>query len=156
MDVRRVYSATQVAASGASRVRSERPTAPLTRRVRDPKVVISISRQADLMSRLSSLKQQQPAQFEELMDSLGRNLKAAANPQSGVVGSELGALGDRLLRVAQTGELGLFSGDPGHAAGGVGARAVSAYLRNRPDDLPSPTVDQALEYVRTAAEPLIA
>ena len=156
MDLRRLYPAAQTSAVGISRLRSTRDSFAPSREARDPKIRVSISKRAELMSNLSSIKRSDVSQLEELMETVGRHFKAAANPQSGAVGQELGALADRLLTVAKTGNLGPLQSVDARVFPGPVGRAVHAYRRHVPGQLSaSRTLDQALDYVREAARAVV-
>lgn len=153
MDVRRAYQAAQL-------VRVHRESLPVrssangvsarTNTSTDEAVRVEISKSAGVLNQLSSLQKEDQDRFQLVMGQVGSNLKAAANPESGAVGSELGALADQLLKVAKTGSLA-----PLQPSSGVGfdntQRAMAAYRRNMPAAVPSSTVSQAMDYVLTAA-----
>jgi hypothetical protein len=119
----------------------------------DAGVRVVISQPADVLSKLSSLQDADADAFQLRMQEVGSHLKAAANPQSGAVGSELGALADQLLRVAKTGDLtALQPPATNSAAIGSAQRALAAYRNNMPAPRPSAAVSQALEYVLSATQ----
>ncbi|MDB4987064.1 MAG: hypothetical protein JWN04_2242 [Myxococcaceae bacterium] len=113
---------------------------------------VAISRPADLLKRLSTLKQSDPERFKLLMEQMSANLKAAANPQSGSVGAQLSKLSAGLARAGHTGDLSSLQ--PSLAAptaaplGSSAQRALAAYRRNLPAPAePSDTIKQAMDYV---------
>ena len=117
---------------------------------------VAISKPADLLKKLSDLKQADPEKFKLVMGEVASNLKAAANPQSGAVGAQLSQLSDRLRRAANTGDLsGLQSSVSlsGSSNQGSTHRALEAYRRLAPSAAqPSDTLKQAMEYMRTAID----
>jgi hypothetical protein len=161
MDVRKVYQASELVRIHGETKRLPRAVSTPTIEA-DPSVRVAISKSAGLLNKLSSLQDADATQFRYLMGEVGSNLKAAANPESGAVGADLGELADRLLRVAESGDLsylqsGMFGShpDPRASAGGDVAaanRAVAAYRRNLPSSPPSRALAQALEYVSSAAD----
>jgi len=151
MDVTKAYQATQLA-----RVRTEqtRPQPKAGSKSAGVSVSVAISRPAGLLNKLASLQEEDETRFKHLMGAVGSNLKAAANAPSGSVGTELGALADQLLQVAKTGDLAALSPTVSSMASvGAASRAVEAYRRNTPSvSEPSGNVQQALDYLLTAAE----
>ena len=117
---------------------------------------VAISKPADLLKKISDLKQADPEKFKLVMGEVASNLKAAANPQSGAVGAQLSQLSDRLRRAANTGDLsGLQSSVSltGSASQGSTNRALEAYRRLAPSAAqPSDTLKQAVEYMRSAID----
>lgn len=120
------------------------------------KTSVAISKPADLLKKISDLKQADPEKFKLVMGEVASNLKAAANPQSGAVGAQLSQLSDRLRRAANTGDLsGLQSSVSltGSSNQGSTNRALEAYRRLAPSAAqPSDTMKQAMEYMRTAID----
>jgi ABC-type transporter Mla subunit MlaD len=122
----------------------------------DDTTSVAISKPADLLKKLSDLKQADPEKFKLVMGEVASNLKAAANPQSGAVGAQLSQLSDRLRRAANTGDLsGLQSSVSLTGSGSTGStnRALEAYRRLAPSAAqPSDTMKQAMEYMRSAID----
>lgn len=151
MDVRKAYQATQLA-----RVRPDtrpQPVARATKTSGDASARVAISGPAGLLNRLSSLQEADETRFKHLMGAVGSNLKAAANPESGAVGAELGALADQLLKVAKTGDLASFQPAASFVSGANStSHAIEAYRRNAPPASgPSSNVSSALDYLLSAA-----
>ena len=119
-------------------------------------ISVAISKPADLLKKISDLKQADPEKFKLVMGEVASNLKAAANPQSGAVGAQLSQLSDRLRRAANTGDLsGLQSSVSltGASSAGSTNRALEAYRRLAPSPAqPSDTMKQAMEYMRSAID----
>lgn len=117
---------------------------------------VAISKPADLLKKISDLKQADPEKFKLVMGEVASNLKAAANPQSGAVGAQLNQLSDRLRRAANTGDLsGLQSSVSlsGSMQQGSTNRALEAYRRLAPSPAqPNDTLKQAMEYMRSAID----
>ena len=116
-----------------------------------------------MLKKLSSLQQSDATKFKHLMGALAGNLKAAANPQSGAVGAELGQFAERLSRVAKTGDLSKLQlpttlrsrvEEPRASTtppSSFARNAIEAYRRNAPAPAaPTATVDSALDYVMAA------
>lgn len=133
-----------------ARVRAEKAR-EASARTSDETTRVAISPRADLLGQLSSLKHSDPDKFREVLGSVSANLTAAANPQSGRVGSDLSALARTLDDVAKTGDLSRL-GDLSPASPRAEHRAIEAYLRNaRPVvQHPTDTSKQALQYVLSA------
>jgi hypothetical protein len=119
---------------------------------------VAISRPADLLKRLSTLRQSDPERFKLLMGQVSANLRAAANPGSGAVGAQLTKLSAGLARAANTGDLSglqpsLDAPLDGPSFGSSTQRALAAYRRNLPSSSePSDTLKQAMEYVRSVVD----
>ncbi|MDB4976611.1 MAG: hypothetical protein JWN48_4952 [Myxococcaceae bacterium] len=113
---------------------------------------VAISKPADLLKRLSSLKQSDPERFKLLMGQMSANLRAAANPQSGAVGQQLSQLSASLARAANTGDLSGLQPSLSVPTSSSSHRALDAYRRNMPAAQPSETLKQAMEYVRSVVE----
>lgn len=152
MDVRRAYQASQLVRvhGEAMKVAGGRLGAPAPRS--DPSVHVVISRPAGVLSKLASLQDADASRFKQRMGEVGSNLKAAANPQSGAIGSELGVLADQLLHVAKTGDLSALQPVSRQNLSST-QRALEAYRRSaQPPAAASATVAQALDYVLSAAQ----
>lgn len=153
MDVKRSQQALIVARAPAE-LRGQSAPEPTDRPETEGNVRVAISRSAGLLNRLSTLQDADDTRFRHLMGAVGSNLKAAANPQSGVVGQELGALADQLLKVAKTGDLTVLHpvSSSFTQSASTTQRALDAYRRSGPSAAtPSGNVSQALDYLMTAA-----
>lgn len=151
MDVRRTYQAAQLVRVHRENLTPRASTVSARRVSSDVGVKVAISKNADVLSQLSALQDSDEERFKEVIGAVGSNLKAAANPNAGAVGSELGALADQLLRVAKTGDLSALQQSSGNVGFDSTQRALAAYKSNMPTRTPSSTVSQALDYVLSAA-----
>jgi hypothetical protein len=147
MDVWKAYRAPELA-----RVReATRPASPLVAPSSDTTTSVAISKPADVLKKLSALQQSDATKFKHLMGALAGNLKAAANPQSGAVGSELSQFAERLSRVAKTGDLSKLQLPTSTPPTSFARNAIEAYRRHAPAPAaPTATVDSAIDYVMAA------
>jgi hypothetical protein len=124
----------------STQVQSEKASAERT------STQVRISEQADLLKRMSALKESDPARFKEVLGSVSQNLTAAAqNPEAGEINGELSKLARSLDKVARSGDLRRMEEPSGRQTTN---RAIEAYLKNaRPATQPSETSRQALQYV---------
>jgi len=133
MDVWKAYKAPELTRLPPSLDRT-RTASGVVEAPSDTSTSVEISRPADLLKRLSALQQSDATKFKHLLGELGSNLKAAANSPSGVVGSELGQLADRILLAAKTGNL-------------ASLQSTASTAR------PSPTLDNRAQRAPSAVEP---
>lgn len=64
-----------------------------------------ISREAEMMERLSTLRSSEPARFRVVSNEITSKLKLEAGVQSGDMGKKLGDLADKFAEAARTGDM---------------------------------------------------
>lgn len=151
MDVWKAYKAPELGRVRGTDPLAARPASPVVTSPSDTTTSVAISKPADILKKLSALQQSDATKFKHLMGALAGNLKAAANPGSGAVGTELSQFADRLTRVAKTGDLSTLQLPTQSPPISFARNAIEAYRRNAPAPAaPTATVDSALDYVLAA------
>ena len=82
-----------------------------------PAAVRSISPQAELLGKLSALKESDPEQFQATLSKMADELRASAKEQSGAAAQRLNGLADKVSEAARTGDLSALQADAGGASG---------------------------------------
>ena len=82
-----------------------------------PAAVSAISPQAELLAKLSELKDSDPEQFQATLSKMTRELRSAAKEQGGAAAQHLNGLADQVAEVAKTGDLSLLQPDANQAGG---------------------------------------
>lgn len=100
-----------------------------------PAAVTTISREGDMLSRLSDLETSDPQTFQATMKDMSDHLRAAAKEKGGEEGAKLEAMADKLDKAAKTGDLSELAppsgrggpppGGGARGAGGAGAAGGS-------------------------------
>ena len=82
-----------------------------------PAAVRAISPQAELLGKLSALKESDPEQFQATLSKMAEELRASANEQSGAAAQRLSGLADKVSEAAKTGDLSALQADASGASG---------------------------------------
>ena len=82
-----------------------------------PAAVSAISPQAELLAKLSELKESDPEQFQATLSKMADELRSAAKDQGGAAAQHLNGLADKVAEAAKTGDLSLLQPDPNQAGG---------------------------------------
>jgi len=79
--------------------------------ISSPAALSSISPQAELLGKLSALKDADPKQFQATLSTMADELRASAKQQGGVAAQHLNGLADKVSEAAKTGDLSLLQPD---------------------------------------------
>ncbi len=84
-----------------------------------------ISREAEMLEHLSSLRSSEPSRFRSASDEITSKLKSEAGAQGGDVGKKLGDLADKFAEAARTGDLSTLR--PASRSANAPPRGADAY-----------------------------